>query len=158
MILQIAPGEGVECRERLVEQQHFRLRYQRTRDRHPLRLPAGEFPRPGVGLVRESDPGKRTRDLLPPHISRQAGQPEADIVGDAEPGQQARLLEDDADLRMRRDDRRLVEQDPSGAGAVKAGDRPQQRRFSAARTADDGDDLAGAISAEKRSSAWTPFG
>ena len=99
MVLQVAPGEGVERGERLVEQQHFRLRHQRARDRHPLRLPAGELARPGIGLVGKADPRERARHLLAPDIGRQIGQAEADIVGDAEPGQQPRLLEDDADLR-----------------------------------------------------------
>ena len=66
MVLQVAPREGVERGERLVEQQHFRLRHQRARDRDALRLPAGEFARPGVGLVGEADPRQRVRDLLAP--------------------------------------------------------------------------------------------
>ena len=66
MILQIAPGERIERGERLVEQQHFRLRHQRARDRHALRLPAGQFARPGIGLVGKADPRQRARDLLAP--------------------------------------------------------------------------------------------
>ena len=66
MVLQVAPREGVERGERLVEQQHFRLRHQRARDRHPLRLPAGELARPGFGLVGEADPRQRARHFLAP--------------------------------------------------------------------------------------------
>ena len=64
MILQIAPCERVERGERLVQQQHFRLRHQRARDRHPLRLPAGQFARPGICLVGETDPRQRACDFL----------------------------------------------------------------------------------------------
>ena len=57
MVLQIAPREGIESGERLVEQQHFGLRHQRARNRHPLRLPAGEFARPGARLVGKANAG-----------------------------------------------------------------------------------------------------
>lgn len=53
------------------------------------------------------------------------------------------LLKDDADLFMRRGDRDGIERDGPGRRAVKPGNRAQQRGFSAARAADDGDDLAG---------------
>ena len=59
MILQIPPRKRIERGERLVQQQHFRLRHQRTRNRHPLRLAAGQFARPGIGLVGEADPRQR---------------------------------------------------------------------------------------------------
>ena len=61
MVLQVAPGEGIERGERLVQQQHFRLRHQRAGDRHPLRLAAGQFARPGIGLVGKPDPRQCAR-------------------------------------------------------------------------------------------------
>ena len=82
MILQVAPREGVERGERLVEQQHLRLRHQRARDRHPLRLPAGQLARPGIGLVGQADAREHTRHLLASRIGRQIREAEADIVGD----------------------------------------------------------------------------
>ena len=109
MVLQIPPGKGIKRRERLVQQQHFRLRHQRTRDRDPLRLPAGQFTRPRTGLVGETDPRQRACDLLAAKRGRQFRQPEADIVGDAEPGKQTGFLKDDADLGMRRRDDFIVE-------------------------------------------------
>ncbi len=143
MILQVAPGEGIERGERLVQQQHFRLRHQRAGDRHPLRLPAGKLARPGIGLVGEADARERGRDLLAPCAGGQVGQAEADIVGDAQPGQQPRLLEDDADLGMRRQDRGAIECHRARARAVEPGDGAKQRGLAAAGAADDGDDLAG---------------
>ena len=67
---------------------------------------------------------------------------EADIVGDGEPGQEARLLEHDADGGMRLGDGLAVEADRAGARPVEAGDEAQQRGLAAARAADERDDLA----------------
>ncbi len=86
MVLQIAPREGVERGERLIQQQHFGLRHQRPRDRYPLRLSARQFARPGVGLVGEPDPAKRPSDFRAADVGWKIRQAEADIVGDAEPG------------------------------------------------------------------------
>ena len=55
MILQIGAGEGIERRERLVEQEHFGLRHKSAGDRDALRLPAGQFARPRLRLVRQTD-------------------------------------------------------------------------------------------------------
>src|SRR4029077_4890546 len=86
--------------------------------------------------------GQRAIHLLAPCIRRQVGQAETDIVGDAEPGEQAWLPEDDADLRMRFRDRARIERHRAFAGAIEAGNGAQERRLAAAGTADDGDDLA----------------
>jgi len=51
VILQVGASERIECRERLVEQQHFRPRHQRPRNGDPLRLTAGQFARPHRGFV-----------------------------------------------------------------------------------------------------------
>ena len=55
MILQVAPREGIECREWLVQQQHFRLLHQGAGNRDALCLPAGKLARPCTGLVGEPD-------------------------------------------------------------------------------------------------------
>jgi len=109
MVLQIPPRKRIERGERLVEQQHFRLRHQRAGDRHPLGLAAGQFARLGSGLVGEADPRQRGRDLVAAHAGRQIGEAEPDIVGHTEPRQQPRLLEDDADFRVRRRDDEVIE-------------------------------------------------
>ncbi len=109
MVLQVAAREGVERGKRLIQEQHFGLRHQRTRDRHPLRLAAGEFARPRSGLVGKPDPRQCGGHLLAANGTGHIRQAEADIVGDTEPGQQPRLLEDDADFGVRRRYRRLVE-------------------------------------------------
>src|SRR5262249_20621797 len=70
-------------------------------------------------------------------------QAEADIVGDAQPGKEPRLLEHDADLLMRRGDHRPVEHDLALGRRVEPRDRPQHGRLAAAGAADGGENLAG---------------
>ena len=142
MVLQVGAGKSVERGEWLVEQQHFRPRHQRPRNGDALRLAAGQFARPHGGLVGEPDALERGGDALRALALRPVAEPEADIVGDLEPGQQPRLLEDDADLFVRRRDRLAVEHDRAFARRIESADGAQQRRFSAARAADHGDDLA----------------
>src|SRR5690348_502133 len=69
-------------------------------------------------------------------------QSEADVVGDAEPGEQPRLLEYDADFLVRLGNGRAVEDDRALCRLVEAAHEPQQRRLAAARAADDDRDLA----------------
>src|SRR5213078_2890261 len=85
---------------------------------------------------------ERGRDALPPFRLRPVAETKADIIGNFQPRQQPRLLEDDADLLMRRADRLAVQEHCACAGRIESGDGAQQRRFSAARAADHGDDLA----------------
>src|SRR5437660_9402508 len=70
------------------------------------------------------------------------GEAEADVVGDAKPGEQPRLLKHDADLFMRLGDRRTVERDLALARPIEAAHEAQQRRLAAAGAADDDRDLA----------------
>src|SRR6185369_6698107 len=58
------------------------------------------------------------------------------------PWQQPRLLEDDADLGVRRRDRALVQRHRARGSTVEAGDGAQKCRLAAAGAADDGDDFA----------------
>src|SRR5256885_15890617 len=69
-------------------------------------------------------------------------QAERDIARDREPGQEARLLEHDADLFMRRCDCVAVERNISLRRTVEPGDEAQQRGLAAAGAADYRDDLA----------------
>ena len=125
MILQVGSGESVQRRERLVEQEHFRTRHQRPRDGDALRLAAGQFARPHPGFVGEADALERGRDALPPFRLRPVAETKADIVGNFQPGQQPRLLEDDADLLMRRADRLAVQEHRAFARRIESGDSAQ---------------------------------
>ena len=53
--LQLGAGEGVERRQRLVEQQHFGIQRERARDGDALAHAAGELGRLAVGRVRQPD-------------------------------------------------------------------------------------------------------
>ena len=74
--------------------------------RDALRLAAGQFARPAPRLLGQADALERVGDARVALRLRPVGEPEADIVGDREPRQQPRLLEHDADLLVRRRDRR----------------------------------------------------
>ena len=101
MLVQARPGEGVERRERLVEEEHLRLGHEGAGDRDALLLAAGELARPAAGMLDEPDAAERVPDPVAALGGGAVVEPEADIVGDGQPGQEARLLEDDADRRMR---------------------------------------------------------
>ena len=119
MLVQARPGEGVERRERLVEEQHLRLGHEGAGDGDALLLAAGQLARPAAGMLDEADAGgARGRRALAALGGGRSVEPEADIVGDGQPGQEARLLEDDADGRVRLGDQALaVEANGAGAGA-----------------------------------------
>ena len=120
MILQVGAGERVERGERLVQQQHLRPRHQRARNGDALRLPAGQFARPYLRLVGQADARERSaRRARSRSAFGQSFEAEADIVGDLQPRQQARLLEDDADLLVRRRDPLAVEHDAALASACR---------------------------------------
>ena len=142
MILQVGTGEGVERGERLVEEEHLRPRHQRAHDGDPLGLAAGELARPHPRLVGQADALERPRHAGISFLLRTLLQAEADIVGDPQPWQQARLLEDDADLLVRRGDHHAVEHDLALARRVEARNGPQHRGLAAAGAADDHEDFA----------------
>ena len=72
---------------------------------------------------------------------RQFGKPEADIAGDRQPGQEARLLENDTDAWMRRGDDRAVDAHCAARRVVQPGQQTQQRALAAAGAADHGKDF-----------------
>src|SRR5580692_3973272 len=142
MVLQIGARESVECRKRLVEQQYLRPRHQRPGDGDALRLAAGQFARPDRRFVGQADAFERGGNALRAFRFRPIAKPEADIVGDLEPGQEPRLLKNDADLFVRRKDLFTIKQNGALAWRVEPADGAQQRRFSATRPTDDSNDFA----------------
>ena len=95
--VQAAPGDGIECAERFVEQQYLRLEDQRPGDRRPLAHASGELTGPGLGEVGEAD---ELEELLYPlivdgpsgHVER-----DRDVGVDGGPGQQRVVLEGNAE-------------------------------------------------------------
>src|SRR6185437_9519503 len=106
------------------------------------RLPAGQFARPHIGLGGQPDTRERRTDTLKPLGARPALKPEAHIVGDGQPRQQPRFLENDAYFLVWPGDRHAIENDAALAWRIESADGAQHRRFTAAGAADDGNDLA----------------
>ena len=101
MIVQTCAREGVERRERLVEEQNLGVHRQTPGDGDTLLLSAGEIARPAPGMFRKPD---LVEGVSHPRVAlrnRNLVQSESDIVGHIQPWQQPRLLKDDADGRMR---------------------------------------------------------
>ena len=143
VILQVGAGEGIERGEWFVEKKNLRAWHQCAGDGDALRLAAGEFARPHPRLVGQADPVERTRHAHASFQLRVPLQAEADIVGHVQPREQPRLLENDADLLVRRGDDGAVEHHPPLGRRVEPGDRPQHCRLAAAGAADGDEDFPG---------------
>ena len=142
---------AVERAERLVEQHHRRPGRERPGERD--RAAAGR-PRARAGRrcaeALEPDHGSSSSSTRARRSSRwSCAQPEADVGGDVEMGEQCALLGDEADPAVFR--RRGGARPPSntgsrsaplgaGAGSFEPGDHPQQRGLAAARGAEHRDD------------------
>ena len=81
----------------------------------------------------------------PPLLGRDAAHLEAelDILLHRLPRKQCVFLEDHAAAYIDAPDRRVVEQDTAAGRFLEAGNQAEQRRLTAARAADDAQDLAG---------------
>lgn len=99
LALHVEAGAGVECRERLVEEQDVRVAGERPGQGDPLGLSAGQPVGAPAGQLGEPQPvqpgpGRLARRRpAPPADPR----PEGDVVEDAEVREEAVVLEDDAD-------------------------------------------------------------
>src|SRR5262249_26521065 len=107
-----------------------------------LRLAARQLARPHARLLIQADAEQCRGGAMLPARRGSVRKPERDIVGDRQPWQQARLLENDADLLMRRDDGLSIEHNASPGRPIEPADRAQQCRLAAAGAAHHGDDLA----------------
>ena len=127
-------GGLIEPRKRLVEEQDSRLQHERPRQRHALRLAAGQALQPPRGPAR--------RDLAMDATEAEA---EGDIAGDRRIGQ-PRLLEHRGHAaalgqRLAGVDRAAAHEDLAGLGPLEQAEHAQQRRLAAAVGADDGQHL-----------------
>ena len=93
-------GSGVERPGRLVGQQHDRPVDQRTGDRHPLALAAGEPARVGVPVALDVQRGEQFAGARPCLRPGHPGQlrRQQDVVGDGQVVEQVEELEDHPDL------------------------------------------------------------
>ena len=112
MLVQARAGEGVERRERLVEQQHLRVA---SRRRGRWRRAAAGRRRDRAASARHARRGRPCRARASTRARALGGgesaRPKPTLSATREPGQQARLLEHDADGGMRLGDGLAVEAD-----------------------------------------------
>ena len=97
------PGQGVERAERLVEEEDRRSQRERPRDGHPLAHAAGQLVRTRAGELghaHELQQLSRARLARRPWRGGQLER-EGDIGSGVAPGEQARLLEDEAHACVR---------------------------------------------------------
>ena len=143
-VLHAHPGQRVERRERLVEQQHARVACQGTGQRRSLGHAAGHLPWPVPGERRQADelqqPGHPLRAILAGGTRRQA---DGDVGGQGAPRQQPGLLERERTPGIDARHRCAVDADRAEGGGVEPCRDPQQGRLATAAGAQDADDLAG---------------
>jgi hypothetical protein len=148
---ELAPGaltqRRVEVRQRLVEQQHARLRREGAGERHALLLPAGDLADPPALEARQVHAGECRRDARRDLRLRQPARLEAE--GDVLPHREVRekgvVLEDHAEVALRRRqalDRLGTDPDRAAIGGLETGDDAQQRRLAAPRRSQEGQHLA----------------
>ena len=136
LVAQREPRRGIQCRQRLVEQQRARLEHQRTCERDPLLLAAGQLAGPAIGKRSEADAIEhRERALATRRVVDMAhAQRIGDVLPDLHRGEQRIALEDDAAGTVARG---CVGDDSPGEANVppirheKARDQSQQRRLAA---------------------------
>ena len=139
---------GVERRQRLVEQQHRRLRRQRARERHALLLAAGQLMRILLGLVAQVHERQHLvdprRDRVASATSGTRGRSRCscatDMLGNSEYDWKTMPK-----LRRRAgtpSEARAVLRHVAGIGCLEAGDDAQQRRLAAAGGAEEADEFA----------------
>ena len=145
LVAQRDPQRRVERAERFVEQQQGRGRGERPRERHPLALAPAQLRRSAVAEPRQAHEPEHLGDAGRAGRTVEVAQPERDVRGDVEVGEQRMLLEHQADaavLRWQRAggsvDRPAGQLDRAGVGSLEAGDDAQQRRLPAARRAEQG--------------------
>ena len=138
------PRQGVEGAEGLVEQEDVRGQGEGPGDRGPLAHAARQLDRAKSGRRFETDEVQQLGQPCRPPITRPAGELEriGDVVGDRAPRQEARLLEHEADPRIRRGHGHVVERDPAALRCEQPGGDPQERGLAAAVRPDEGHDLA----------------
>jgi hypothetical protein len=143
-VLHLLAGLDVERRERLVHQQDLGAHGQRPGDRHALAHAARQLVGPLVEGLGEADSLERGAGDAPAlrfrhTLQRQA---EADVLPDAEPGEERRLLEDQAALGRWAGDGLAEGEEVTPGGGFEPGDQVEQRALSAAGGTQEDHELA----------------
>ncbi len=141
----LPPHVRVQIAEGLVQQEHDRLGRERAGDRDALLLAAGEFVGVPVLQVCQTDEVQRRRDHARGRLWFQALQPERDVLGHGEVGEQRVVLKDHPDAALFRRNALLSvahhasgDPDLSRVGMLEAGDGPEHRGLAAPAGAQDG--------------------
>ena len=137
----------VEVGEGLVHQAHGRFGHDGPRQRHPLLLTAGELRGLAAQQRLQAEEVSGARQSVVPLGARNLPhlQPEDDVLGHVEMGEERIALEDHGDAPLRGLQRRHVppaDDDAAGAGNIEPGDEPQGRGLAAAGGAEQGHELA----------------
>ena len=137
----LAPGEGVERGEGLVEQQQLGAGDQGAGERGAHGHAAGELGGLEAGGLGQADAGEGGVGGLAGLCDRAPGeaQGQGDVGAGGEPGREGRSLEHHADLAGSG-----VTTDLAGGGRLETGEQAQRRGLAAAGRADEGGDFAGA--------------
>ena len=131
---QLGADVRVQRAERLVEQQHARLDGERSCERHPLALAAGELVRALPGPGGEADQREQLVDALADLVLRALAdlQAERDVVADAHVCERRVVLEHETDpavLWPCARDVIAVDQHRAAVGSLEPRDDSQQRRL-----------------------------
>ena len=138
------PGLRIERPERLVHQQDLGIADQHLRETDALALAARQHVRIAIAEAAETDRGEPALRALQRLVARRALdlEPDRDIVDRGLPGKQRIGLEQIAGLPVEAGERAVENPHRSRYRPQQAGRDIEQRRFSAAGRADNGDELA----------------
>src|SRR2546421_564533 len=101
---ELGADPGVKCSERFVEQQHSWIHGQRSRECHPLALPAGELMRKLLRPLSESDQRQQLVNARADLFLRSLAdaQAEGDVLAHAHMRERGVVLEDETDTAILR--------------------------------------------------------
>ena len=133
-LAELGADARVERAERLVEEQHLRLRREGAREAHALALAPGELRRIAVAQALELDEVQELVDALADLVLRPLPhlQAERDVVAHGHVLEGGVVLEDEPDVPLLRRERGRVlsgEEDLARVRGLEPGDDPEQRRL-----------------------------
>ena len=145
LVAQARPQVGIEAGEGFVEQQQVGSRGQRTGQGHALLLAARELVRQAAFEAGKAEARQQSGHPGLALRPRPAREPEADVSGHREVGEEGEVLEDEAEAALlRRQAAGIGPAQPHlpGRRGVQAGDHPQQGGLATARGAEQGAEAA----------------